>query len=213
MIARPALASLLLLSGAMLLGDGAARAQVTAPGTATAGRHDGNAPVDFGSDRIEVQDRDHKATLIGNVRATQADMTLTADRVVALYTGSYTASAGGGSGSAGGGPKVQRMDASGHVVVTRPGEIGRGNYGIYDLQTKLVTLVGNVSLDRNGSIVHGGRLVIDQNTNRATVDGAAVGGAGSAGKGGRVSGRFLVDQKASPAPAPTPALRPAGTTP
>ena len=89
---------------------------------------------------------------------------------------------------------MQRLDANGRVVVTRPGEIARGNYGIYDLDRKLVTLIGNVSLDRNGSVVHGGRLVIDQNTNRATVDGSAIGGQGAAGTGGRVSGRFLVDQ-------------------
>jgi lipopolysaccharide export system protein LptA len=79
-------------------------------------------------------------------------------------------------------------------VVTRPGEVARGNYGIYDLDRRLITLIGNVSLDRNGSVVHGGRLVIDQNSNRATVDGSSVGGQGSAGKGGRVSGRFLVNQ-------------------
>lgn len=154
-------------------------------------RHDSDAPIDWEADRIEVQDRDHRALLVGNVRVTQQEMTLTADRMTANYTGNV----GGGDGT-GGGPKVQRLDANGNVVVRRPGETARGNYGIYDLQSKLVTLIGNVSLDRNGSIVRGGRLVVDQNSNRATVDGSAVGG-GSAGKGGRVSGRFVVDQKPS----------------
>ncbi|WP_419826717.1 LptA/OstA family protein [Sphingomonas sp.] len=173
---------------ALIAGGGIALAQsATAPGS----KHDSNAPIDWEADRIEVQDRDHKATLVGNVRVRQQEMTLTADRTTALYSGSIAAGDGGGGGA---GPKVQRLDANGHVVVTRPGEVARGNYGIYDLDRKLVTLIGNVSLDRNGSVVHGGRLVIDQNTNRATVDGSAIGGQGAAGTGGRVSGRFLVDQ-------------------
>lgn len=184
-----------------------AAAEQTRPGTTNTGRHDSNAPVDFDADRIEVQDRDHKATLIGNVHAVQGEMTLTADRVVALYQGNLADAGGSGTAAAPAAsgaqpkPKVQRLDASGHVVVTRPGEIAHGDYGIYDLQTKLVTLIGNVTLDRNGSVVRGGRLVVDQNSNRATVDGAAVGGAGAAGKGGRVSGRFIVDDSNSQVPA------------
>lgn len=211
---RPApavLAALALLAGGKALP--AQEPATPAPRTATTKpapqpKHDNNAPIDWEADRIEVQDRDHKATLIGNVRVVQQEMTLTADRVVAVYTGSI---ANGGDAPAGqpapasGKPKVQRLDANGHVVVTRPGEIAHGDYGIDDLDTKIITLIGHVTLDRNGSVVHGGRLVIDQNTNRATVDGSAVGGAGSAGKGGRVSGRFIVDDTDTSGTAAKPA--------
>ncbi len=201
---RPAsavLAALVLLAGGT--GSGARAVAAAAP----AARHDGNAPIDWEADRIEVQDRDHRATLIGNVRVVQQEMTLTSDRVVAVYSGSI---ANGGDAPAGqpapaaGKPKVLRLDANGHVVVSRPGEVARGNYGIDDLTTRIITLIGNVSLDRDGSVVHGGRLVIDQNTNRATVDGSAMGGAGPAGKGGRVSGRFIVGDGNGSAPAATP---------
>ena len=163
--------------------------------------HNSDAPVDVEADRLEVQDNAHKAVFAGNVRVRQQEMTLTADRVVALYSGNIASSRPSGGGKAAP-PKITRLDAAGNVVVTRPGEIAKGNYAIDDLNAKLITMIGNVSLDRNGSIVRGGRLVIDQNTNRATVDGSAV-GAGS-GKGGRVSGRFIVDS--------TPAT-PAATTP
>lgn len=171
----------------LLLAAGAASAQ------APAGKHDSNAPLDWVANSIEVQDRAHRATLVGAVRVTQQEMTLTADRVTANYTGSLADSGPAAPGTAArGGPQVQRLDATGNVVVNRPGEIARGDYGIYDLDRKLITMLGHVTLDRNGSVVRGGRLVIDQNTNRATVDGSAVGGAGSAGVGGRVSGRFNV---------------------
>jgi lipopolysaccharide export system protein LptA len=188
---------LALLSAAILIATGAT-------GLHAQQRHDSNAPLDWEADRIEVQDNAHRAVLAGNVRMVQQEMTMTADRVVALYTGSFSGGQGGGGGGdagAGGNPKIQRVDATGNVVVRRPDETAKGKYGIYDLNAKLITLIGDVSLDRNGSVVRGGRLVIDQTTNRATVDGSAVGGAGPAGKGGRVSGRFIVDQSGSSAPA------------
>ena len=208
--------ALLLATG----GAGISRAQDAAP----PGRHDSNAPLDWVADRIEVQDRAHRATLIGNVRVVQQEMTLTADRVTANYTGSIANSGAAPPATPGAapaarpaapanGPQVQRLDATGNVVVTRPTEIAHGDYGIYDLDRKLITLIGHVTLDRNGSIVRGGRLVIDENSGRATVDGSNVGGAGSAGAGGRVSGRFTVPQndKAGAKPAastPPPPAKP-----
>jgi lipopolysaccharide export system protein LptA len=171
-------------------------------------KHNSNAPVDFDADHMEVHDLEHRAFLTGSVRAVQQDMTLTADRVTANYTGSMANSGGQG---AGGSPQVHRMDATGHVVVTRPTEIAHGDYGIYDVDKRLVTLLGKVTLDRTGpnaSTVHGGRLVINLNTNQATMDGGVVGGNGSAGKGGRVSGRFAVPQHTDTSA--TPAAKPAG---
>ncbi len=169
-------------------------------------KHDSNAPIDFDADHMEVHDLEHRAFLTGNVRAVQQDMTLTADRVTANYTGSMANSGGGGQG---GSPQVHRLDATGHVVVTRPTEVAHGQYGIYDLDKKLITLIGGVTLDRTGpnaGTVRGGRLVMNLNTNQATVDGSAVGGAGSAGTGGRVSGRFTVPQhNDTPATPPKPA--------
>jgi lipopolysaccharide export system protein LptA len=164
-------------------------------------KHDSNAPVDFDADHMEVHDLDHRAFLTGSVRAVQQDMMLTADRVTANYTGSM---ANGGGAGQGGGAQIHRLDATGHVVVTRPDQVAHGQYGIYDLDKRLVTLIGGVTLDRTGpnaSTVRGGRLVINLNTNQATMDGGAVGGAGSAGKGGRVSGRFTVPQHDDKQPA------------
>ena len=173
---------------ALVLGAAAPAAAQTAPA-----KHDSNAPVDFSADHMEVHDLDHRAFLTGAVRAVQQDMTLTSDRATANYSGSI-----GNSGGSGGGPQLHRFDANGHVVVTRPTEVAHGNYGIYDVDKRIVTLIGNVTLDRTGpnaSTVRGGRLVINLNTNQANMDGGNVGGSGSAGAGGRVSGRFTVPPK------------------
>lgn len=139
---------------------------------------DSNAPVDFAADRIEVQDRADRVVFSGNVRAQQSRLTLTAARVTALYSNTN-------------GVDVQRIDASGGVTVTTPSESARGNFGVYDINRRLITLVGNVQLRRAGSVVNGGRLVIDLTSGRATVDG----GGAQGGSGGRVTGRFTVPQR------------------
>ena len=153
--------------------------------------HDSNAPVDVEADRIEVQDRADRAIFSGNVNVKQTDLTMQSARLTVAYAKTATGATGGS------GTQIQRLDAAGNVIVTSPTERATGDFGIYDLQRKLITLLGNVHLVRGDSNVQGGRLVIDLTTGRATVDGSAVGGASgvTGGKGGRVTGRFTVQQK------------------
>ena len=59
------------------------------------------------------------------------------------------------------------------MTVTSPSETARGNFAIYDLDRKLITLIGDVRLERSGSSLNGGRLLIDLDTGRAVMDGGA----------------------------------------
>ena len=147
--------------------------------------HDSNAPVDVEADRIEVQDRADRAIFSGNVRAKQGDLSLASARLTAAYA------------SSNGTTQIQRLDASGGVTVRSPSETATGQFAIYDLNRRLITMIGGVTLVRGASRVQGGRLVIDLNSGRATVDGSAVGGAAgtTGGSGGRVTGRFTVPQR------------------
>ena len=56
-------------------------------------------------------------------------------------------------------------------------------------------MVGNVRLERGGSFLSGGRLVIDLDTGRAVMDGG-LRGVNQPG-GGRVTGRFTVPRRTS----------------
>lgn len=146
--------------------------------------HNSNAPVDVEADRIEVQDRADRAIFTGNVKVRQAELQLDSARLTVAYSG--------GAGST----DIQRLDASGGVTVTSPSETAKGSIAIYDLQKRLITMLGGVTLTRGANMVRGGRLVIDLTSGRASVDGSAVGGGGvTPGKGGRVSGRFTVPQR------------------
>jgi len=104
----------------------------------------------------------------------------------------------------------ERVDATGHVVVTRTSERATGDVAVYDLNRKLITMVGHVTLHRaNGDNLNGGRLVTDLNTGISNIDGHSAGsgtsasGLGQSTTGGRVSGTFNVpkkDDKAAPKP-------------
>jgi lipopolysaccharide export system protein LptA len=147
--------------------------------------HNSNAPVDWDAQRMEVQDQQGKVIFTGNVVARQADLTLTAPRVIAAYSKKPST-------------HVDRLDASGGVVIKGPGETARGSFGIYDLNQKIITMVGGVTLTRCDATVSGARLVYDLNSGRAVMDGG--GTAGSVNPGGRVTGSFTVNQGKSSAP-------------
>jgi lipopolysaccharide export system protein LptA len=141
--------------------------------------HDSDAPVDVTADRIEVQDRADRAIFAGNVHVRQGQMTLDTARLTVAYSG-------------GAGVQKRRLDAAGGEFVKSPTETERGDFGIYDLDRKLITLIGGVQLDRGQNRVSGARLVIDLDSGRAVIDG---GPPGVNQSGGRVTGHFTVPQR------------------
>lgn len=163
------------------------------PGAARAQRHDTSAPIDFAANAIELQDKANRAVLSGGVNIRQSNMTLTADRVTVAYTGQVI----------GGSPQVSRLDASGGVTVVRPQQKARAQYGVYDLNRRVITMLGAVSLTQGTNAVTGGRLSINLDTGRAVIDGSSVGGAASGTatdngvvrQSGRVTGRFTVPER------------------
>ena len=149
-----------------------------ASGQSGISRHNSNAPVDVGADRIEVQDRNNRAIFSGSVVARQGNLTLSSGRRTVVY-----------ASSAGSGTDIQRLEASGGVTLTSPRESARSQYAIYDLDRRIVTMIGGVTLNQGGNRVQGGRLVLDLDTNRAVIDG------GTPSSGGRVTGRFTVPRR------------------
>lgn len=156
-------------------------------------RHDSNAPINFDAAHIELQDKANRAILTGNVVVKQAEMTLTAPRMTVAYTGQVVD----------GSPQVSRLDAAGGVTVTRPDQVAKSQYGVYDLNKRIVTMLGAVTLTQGGNTVRGGRLTMNMDTGRAVIDGSSVAGGASAGGAGgvvtqgsgRVSGTFSVPKR------------------
>ena len=144
--------------------------------------HDTNAPVDVAADRIEVQDRADRAIFSGNVDVRQGNLQLSTARLTVAYANA-------------GGIEIKRLEASGGVRLRSPDETASSQFAIYDLDRRLVTMIGGVTLNRGDSHVQGGRLVLDLDSGRAVMDGGAAGAPGTGQTGGRVTGRFTVPQR------------------
>src|SRR3546814_16652143 len=106
--------------------------------------HNTNAPVDVAADRIEVQDRADRAIFSGDVIARQGDMTLSAARLTVAYSDA-------------GGIQIDRLTASGGVLLRSPSETARGDYAIYDLNNRVITMLGGVTMTPGESRVNGAR--------------------------------------------------------
>jgi len=169
---------------------------LAATGASAQRAHNSNAPIDFGADHIELQDKANRAVLSGNVSVKQADMTLNSARMTVAYTGEVI----------GGNPQVSRLDASGGVTVRRPDQTAKSQYAIYDLNRRVITMLGAVTLTQGGNTVNGGRLTMNLDTGRAVIDGSSVRGSGGAAgtggsggavtqSGGRVTGTFSVPKR------------------
>ena len=144
--------------------------------------HDTDAPVDVAADRIEVQDRADRAIFSGNVDVRQGALRLSSSRLTVAYSST-------------GGIEIRRLEASGGVTLRSPSETARSEFAIYDLDERLVTMIGGVTLTRGASRVEGGRLVLDLDTGRAVMDGGTPGAPGTQSSGGRVTGRFTVPRR------------------
>lgn len=132
--------------------------------------HNTDAPVDYAADRIELQDKQDRVVLSGNVDIRQAELRLRAARTVVNFTDQ-------------GQLRLQRITASGGVTVTRGNEVATGDTAVYDFNQRIITMVGNASLKRDGDTLRGGRFVIDLRSGVSTAS------------GGRVSGTFSVPKR------------------
>jgi lipopolysaccharide export system protein LptA len=153
------------------------------PGAALAqggilGKHDTDKPLTIEANKSEYDDKAKTFTYSGNVVVVQGAIRLRADALKAEQN-------------------TNRILANGKVVVTSPtsGTV-TGNNGIYDLTRKIVTLSGDVVLNKPGqATMKGSLLTVNMVTGQAQLGAAAVAGtantAPAAGlPGGRVQGVF-----------------------
>ncbi|MEL7691849.1 LptA/OstA family protein [Citromicrobium bathyomarinum] len=138
--------------------------------------HNSNAPVNYAANRIELQDRQNRVVLTGNVKIDQANLHMSSARTIVDYSDAGSLS-------------INRISATGGVTVTRGNESARGNVAVYDFNRRVITMTGDVRLRRGSDTLNGGRLTIDLRSGLSSIDAA-----GGSGEGGRVTGSFSVPQ-------------------
>jgi lipopolysaccharide export system protein LptA len=150
-----------------------------APKGGVLGSHDSSKPINIAADTMQADLNAKIVTYTGNVVVTQGEIKMRADTMKADNPNN-------------------KIYAKGKVVVDSPTSgTATGENGIYDLTKKLVTLSGNVVLNKPGqATMRGSLLTVNMVTGIATVGARAVGAtpdqAAAPGlPGGRVQGVFI----------------------
>jgi len=160
-----------LLAICSVMGPFASHAQVSALKD-----HDVKEPVDISADRLEVQQKENIAVFSGNVVVTQTDLVLNSDRITVFYESKDQ------------GSEINRLDASGKVVLKSATEEISSTWGIYDLVERIITLGGNVELKRENGVIKGNRLQLNLDTGLITL------ASQDKNKSNRVSGQFTAPE-------------------
>ena len=149
--------------------------------------HDANAPVDVDADHVDVQDKAGRFVWDGHVIVHQANLVMTAPRL----NGSYHRVKAN--------VQLDELNAQGGVTFTLENDNAHGDVAIYDLNRKIITLIGGVVLNQSGNTIRGGRLIYDVAGRHAIMDGHGPAGpnqtVGGRNQSGRVTGHFVVPQR------------------
>jgi len=135
-------------------------------------------PIQIEASELEVRDKEGVAIFTGGVVVKQGDTTLETAKLVVHYVG-------GGSGNDAGKPpagaaaaapatgaasqEIDRLEASGKVLVTSKDQTASGNSATYDGKSEVLELVGDVVLTQGKNVVRGDRLVVEMQSGRARV--------------------------------------------
>ncbi|WP_341895865.1 LptA/OstA family protein [Ferrovibrio terrae] len=183
-------------------------------------RQGNNQPIEISSDTLEVQQDKQLAIFKGKVDVVQGDTRLRSEELFVYYRDRNAPAAGAAAGgtpprqqpaarpaaapAAPGTPdssSISKIEAKGSVFVSTPKERAQGDFGVYDVEKRTITLTGNVLMTSDNSTLVCARAVMYQDTGRSTCDPA---------QGTRVRAVIIPEggeKPATPTPAPAPGAR------
>lgn len=123
--------------------------------------HNASLPVEVISDALEVNQETGNAIFVGNVVVGQGDMRLNASKVVVEYK----------TGADQTGGKINRMIASGGVVLVNGPEAAEADEAVYTIDSAEIVMSGNVTLTQGNNALTAAQMVVDLNTGRAQMSG------------------------------------------
>lgn len=143
--------------------------------------HDTYQAIDISAERLEMKQKEGRAIFKGAVTVKQGKMTLNADTLTVFYQAENGVE----------NPSISRLDAEGSVTLTSASETLSGEWGVYDVDRRLITLGGDVVFTQGDSTLKGNRLEFDLVSGLAKLD-------GNASEDGRVRGQFSVPSAKKP---------------
>lgn len=145
-------------------------------------------PVQIDAASLEVRDKNKMATFSGNVHVVQGDTTMKCQTLVVFYGQEVGIAQNSNDPKppAAGMPKnaqnIRKIEARGGVTVVTKDQNASGDLGVYDLQSKTITLTGNVVVSQGQNVIHGERVVVDTVTGNARVESSEGGTASTPGR-------------------------------
>jgi lipopolysaccharide export system protein LptA len=147
-------------------------------------------PIQIDAATLEVRDKEKMATFAGDVQVVQGDTTIKCQKLVVFYgpePGTATAAKRQPQQpqppaqqqqqqpqQAGALPArqqdIRRIEARGGVTVISKDQTASGDLGVYDLKTKTITLLHNVTVAQGKNVLHGERVVVDTVSGNAHFD-------------------------------------------
>ncbi len=131
-------------------------------------------PIQIKAQSFEVRDRDKKATFSGNVQVLQGDAIIRCRTLIVTYssdTGPAALSSGRiAQSTAGGKSQISKLEALGGVIVTQKDQTATGDTGIFDMNTKIITLTGHVVISQGGNVMRGDRMMVDLNSGVSRIE-------------------------------------------
>jgi lipopolysaccharide export system protein LptA len=131
-------------------------------------------------DSLEWYDKDQIAVARGDATIVREEKRMRADVVTATVVRDEK-----------GAQHISRIDAQGNVVVTSQDQIGRGDSGVYNVDTGITTLAGHVKLTRGQNELRGQYAVVDMNKNISRLLAAPPSDSLTASSPGRVEGLIM----------------------
>lgn len=163
-------------------------------------------------DSLEYWDAQQMAVARGDAAVASEDKNLKGDIVTAYFYDDKTPRPANAAEKEGQG-EIRRMEAFQNVEIISPGQVARGNKGVYDVESGIATLFGSVKITRGDNQLNGEYGEVDLNSGVSRML------AGPPGVEGRKPVRALFSTKRSPqitprdeAPAPPAAAANVPTT-
>jgi lipopolysaccharide export system protein LptA len=135
-------------------------------------------------DSLEWHDKEQVAVARGDAVAVREGRHIRADVMTAEVTRDEK-----------GNQHISRIDAEGNVIVSSQDQSGRGDSGVYNVDTGITTLIGHVKLTRGQNELRGQYAVVDMNKSIYRLLGAPPSGTLTSGGPARVEGLFIPRQQ------------------
>lgn len=121
--------------------------------------YDSRQPVEVTADSLTIDQASGEAVFSGNVIVHQGDLRMAAGQVRVIYS------------DTGGRRAVDQVLATGGVLVTRGADAAEGREARFDVDSALLTMMGEVLVTQGPTAVAGDRMVVNMRTGSGSVEG------------------------------------------